>query len=73
MSTWNYRIVKYADGSGYGMHEVYYNKRGRATHMTAEPVGLYGVTLAEMFAVIRRASGSALMRPVFHEPKKWSK
>lgn len=22
--SWNYRIVEYADGSGFGLHEVYY-------------------------------------------------
>ena len=26
--TWNYRVVKYSDGSGYGLHEIYYDDDG---------------------------------------------
>ncbi len=33
--TWNYRIVKYADGSGFGLHEVGYNLMGEPVSMTA--------------------------------------
>jgi hypothetical protein len=25
---WNYRIVRYKDGSGFGLHRVYYKKGG---------------------------------------------
>ena len=35
--SWNYRIIKYADGSGYGLHEVYYDDRGKPMNMTEDP------------------------------------
>lgn len=34
--TWNYRIVKYSDAGGYGLHEVYYNSAGKPCGMTEE-------------------------------------
>lgn len=37
--TWNYRIVRYRDGKGFGLHEVYYDDE---THQpngrTVEPI-----------------------------------
>lgn len=37
--SWNYRVVKYRDGSGYGLHEVFYDDEGKAYAMTERPVG----------------------------------
>jgi hypothetical protein len=37
--SWNYRIVKYHDGSGYGIHEVYYGDDGQLVSRTEEPIG----------------------------------
>lgn len=34
---WNYRIVRYADGRGFGLHEVYYGDEGSPQTMTATP------------------------------------
>lgn len=28
MGFWNYRIIKYMDGRGYGLHEVHYDENG---------------------------------------------
>ena len=35
---WNYRIIKYCNGGGYGLHEVYYDKEtGEPESRTEEP------------------------------------
>ena len=34
--SWNYRIIRYQGGSGFGLHEVYYNKDGKPWGMTEE-------------------------------------
>ena len=36
--SWNYRIVKYLDDKGFGLHEVYYDKDGEPWGMTKWPV-----------------------------------
>ena len=40
--TWNYRIVRYKDGSGFGLHEIYYDKDGKAYGMTEGAARFYG-------------------------------
>ena len=45
--SWNYRIVKYANGDGYGLHEVFYDAAGNPKSMTAEPAGFVGDTPGE--------------------------
>ena len=37
MAYWNYRIVRYRDGSGYGLHEVHYDAYGSVVLMGARP------------------------------------
>lgn len=37
MTTWNYRIVRYANG-GYGLHEVYYDESGMITARTENAI-----------------------------------
>ncbi len=74
--TWNYRIVKYKDGSGYGLHEVYYNKDGEVHSMTTEPAsfacgddeGVGGVMNS-----LRMAYQDATTRPILDEPEKFAK
>jgi hypothetical protein len=34
---WNYRIVRYRNGTGYGLHEVFYDADGKPTGMTEKP------------------------------------
>jgi hypothetical protein len=71
--TWNYRIVQYAAGCGYGLHEVYYDDDREPWGMTKEPAsfvcdledgpgGIKGSLL--------KARVDAINRPVFVEPKK---
>ena len=69
--TWNYRIVKYSDGSGYGLHEVYYDRRGCETKMTAEPATFVGDTDKDVISSLVLARTDARRRPVFDEPDDW--
>lgn len=74
MGHWNYRIVKYKSGDGYGLHEVYYDDSGAAWSMTSNPVS-FGCDLEDgpegVLASMRLALQSAESRDVFDEPKKW--
>ena len=71
--SWNYRIVRYSDGSGFGLHEVYYDADGKPEAMSVEPatftadetVGRYGLVRAMQMAE------AAKRRPVFDEPAEW--
>ena len=69
--TWNYRIVRYADGSGYGLHEVYYDKHGNAESMTSEPATFFGDTQEELVGSVMVAKTDMRLRPVFEEPDDW--
>lgn len=69
--SWNYRIVQYADGSGFGLHEVHYNVEGREISMTQEPCGFTGDTEQEVRGALMRAKMDATRRPVFMEPVEW--
>lgn len=72
--SWNYRIVRYKDASGFGLHEVYYDKGGFPYSMTADAVrftcgpdeGPEGITERLMMA-----RTDARKRPVFDEPDEW--
>lgn len=74
MGHWNYRIVKYKTGDGYGLHEVYYDDVGEAWAMTKDPIS-FGCDIEEgpegVLSSIRLALQSVETRPVFDEPKKW--
>lgn len=74
--SWNYRIVRYKDGSGFGLHEVYYcDDTGEAYAMTARPVtfvcdvdeGKAGIEQSLMMA-----RTDARKRPIFDEPESWA-
>ncbi len=63
--TWNYRLVcnKRTDGSAwYGIHEVFYDDRGRAFAETAEPVGALGATPGEVRRAYERMA-EAFLQP----------
>ena len=72
--SWNYRIVKYLDGSGFGLHEVFYDDSDRPWSMTEEAAdfrcdadeGPQGVRESLLLARV-----DAIHRPVLKEPKKW--
>ena len=71
--SWNYRIVRYANGDGYGLHEVMYDDEGLPWAMTEDPCtfacgvdeGPQGIKQSLLMARV-----DAIKRPVFDEPKK---
>lgn len=70
--TWNYRIVEYADGSGFGLHEVYYDDDGNEDAMTANPAGFVGESAEDIRGSLMFAKRDANKRPVFKEPEEWA-
>ena len=73
--SWNYRIVRYRNNEGFGLHEVYYDKDGHPWGMTEEPVrfacdaeeGPSGIITSLLTARV-----DARKRPIFDPPrKKW--
>lgn len=70
--TWNYRVVKYAEpDSGYGLHEVHYDKDGKEKSMTQRPCGFVGDSPQEICGQLLTARVDAAKRPVFNEPSHW--
>ena len=70
--SWNYRIVKYAHGPGFGLHEVHYDENGEAIRMTENPAGFVGDTEKELRDSFVLAVRDARGRPVFEEPQDWN-
>lgn len=70
--TWNYRIVRYANGSGFGLHEVHYSADGKETSMTENPAAFVGDTAIEVRSSLVMARMDAYRRPVFNEPPEWA-
>lgn len=70
--TWNYRIVKYFDGSGFGLHEVHYDSDGVPKSMTKEPVRFTGETPEEIRESMVLARSDASRRSVLDEPAEWA-
>lgn len=70
--TWNYRIIKYHNGTGYGLHEVHYAADGKPIRMTAEPAGFVGDSPEEVRSALLVARGDANRRTVFDEPAEWA-
>lgn len=73
--SWNYRIVRYKGGDGYGLHEVFYDADGQPWSMTDRPVGFVCDEAEDPKASIRRqlmtAATDARLRPIFDEPETW--
>lgn len=73
MSYWSYRIIKYADGSGYGLHEVYFSDdgerlgytEGAITFIADSEEGQEGIILS-----LERALQDAKTREVLEETKQ---
>jgi hypothetical protein len=70
LSHWNHRVVKKThtlfDGSKedtYGIHEVYYDKDGKPTSLTVNPVEPHGSTLDELRQDLEWMT-AALAKPV---------
>jgi len=70
--SWNYRIVRYADGDGFGLHEVRYDANGKAISMTSAPAGFVGDTEEDIREALLRARMDSVKRPVFDEPIEWT-
>jgi hypothetical protein len=72
--TWNYRIIKYRDSNGFGLHEVYYDEKGRPSAMTKNPVG-FACELDEgsgtVISALCMALTDALLKPVLDEYETW--
>jgi hypothetical protein len=76
VSTWSYRIVRYVNGGGYGLHEVHYDDDGLPWSMTVNPASFVcdvdeGPEGIEGSLLLARAHAAEL--PVFDEPEegKW--
>jgi hypothetical protein len=69
--SWNYRVVRYKDGSGYGVHEVYYDGAGKACSMTEQPIPFRGDTLKDIRESLKMANADAKRQPIFDEPENW--
>lgn len=74
MSCWNYRIVRYRDGSGFGLHEVYYDDAGRPFGMTENPIGFCCDSeegSAGIRGSLKLAIEGACGKAVMDEPSVW--
>ena len=59
--SWNYRIMKYEDGS-LGIHEVFYDEEGDVQGWTENAVSVYGEDIHEL------ESSYDLMMQAFSKP-----
>jgi hypothetical protein len=72
--SWNYRVVRYRDGSGFGLHEVYYDKDGQPWGMTESAARFTCVPDEGPGGIrdsLRLAATDARLRPVLDEPGTW--
>lgn len=71
---WNFRLVKYRDGSGYGIHEVFYDEEGEPFDMSEEAT-TFQISPPEdgayLVQVMSMALKDCLCQPVFEEPETW--
>jgi len=68
--SWNYRIVEYEHGAGFGLHEVYYDDDGEPDAMSQHPAGFVGETVDELNEALTMAKRAA-ERPVLKAPPGW--
>ena len=73
--TWDYRVVRYRDGSGSGLHEVFYDKDGAPSGMTEQPANFVFAEAeddkAEIVSALIAALRDATRKPVLDEPARW--
>lgn len=72
---WNYRIVKYHGTESYGLHEVYYDDKGRENAFGSDPASFVAChevegdnPRADIIEMLERALKDARTRPIFNEP-----
>jgi len=65
--TWNYRLIRYSDDEGFGLHRVFYDPDGRPTSMTELPCGFAGESKDHVLADLARAAKDAAVRPILDE------
>jgi len=70
---WNYRIVKYKNGSGFGLHEVFYNKEGATSGITESPVKFAGDTPQAIREDLELALRDVSKNQLLVEPDVWAK
>ena len=68
---WNYRLVKYADGSGFGVHEVYY-ENDKQIGMTETPETLRGKGRKRLKKNIAMMLADVMRQPVLDELQAWA-
>lgn len=64
--SWSYRIIKYADDDGYGLHEVYFDPNGEVTGWTENPITV-GDTTKGIVEQLLQMRICAKNHPVFDE------
>jgi hypothetical protein len=74
--SWNYRIMRYRNGEGFGLHEVFYDDDGLPWGMTENPARFVCGTdegRAGIKGALLLARMDAIKRPVLDEPEedKW--
>ena len=65
--SWNFRIVRYADGSGFGLHEVFYDSMQEPKSWTGRPIYFSGDTPEEIRQELRRAYKDAHEQAILEE------
>ena len=73
--TWNYRIVRYRSGEGYGLHEVFCNEVGEPYAMGEHPAGFvahFDEGPGAVQEALRMAGTDARLRPILDEPEQWA-
>lgn len=76
MST-EWRVVRYKDGSGYGLHQVNYDNEGLPYGMSAQPVVLQVPDILgphrimQIMREIIQSLGNEQMVVIFNEPEAW--
>ena len=76
--TWNFRLVRHVGPPPkkiwYGVHEVFYNDKGRAFTMTEDPVNITGETPKEMRRYLQMISRDIRRLPVLDLSRiRWGK
>lgn len=69
--TWNYRLVRYKDGAGFGLHEVYYDKAGKVSSIMRDAVVACDAKegKAGIIAALTTALEDAMNRPILDDPE----
>jgi hypothetical protein len=67
----NWRIVKYSNGTGFGLHEVYYNDDNSLRSMSARPFHV-GDPADEIRQAAMMANADAHRQPVLEQPTGWA-